>query len=158
MRSFPRFPPILIIYRDILADDGSAVDAAIAALLCEGITNPQSMGIGGGFLMSIYDAATQKVDVLNAREVAPLAAYPEMFSKLPKTTDNKDIAIGGLSVAVPGELMGYWEAHKRYGKISWYDLFRPAIDLAATGQRVTPYTADMIKKIQEDISKSTSMK
>lgn len=143
---------------DILADDGSAVDAAIAALLCEGITNPQSMGIGGGFLMSIYDAATQKVDVLNAREVAPLAAYPEMFSKLPKTTDNKDIAIGGLSVAVPGELMGYWEAHKRYGKISWYDLFRPAIDLAATGQRVTPYTADMIKKIQEDISKSTSMK
>jgi gamma-glutamyltranspeptidase/glutathione hydrolase/leukotriene-C4 hydrolase len=39
--------------RDILALGGTAVDAAIATLFCNGVANPQSMGIGGGFLMTV---------------------------------------------------------------------------------------------------------
>jgi len=42
------------------------------------------MGIGGGFLMSIYNASTKKVMTINARETAPAAATPEMFVKDPK--------------------------------------------------------------------------
>lgn len=43
------------IGRDILIRGGNAVDASIASLFCLGITNPQSSGIGGGFIMTLYN-------------------------------------------------------------------------------------------------------
>lgn len=63
----------------MLKDGGSVADAAIAALLCEGITCPQSTGLGGGFVMTIYHKETNKVETLIARDVAPLAATEDMY-------------------------------------------------------------------------------
>ena len=34
--------------------NGTAVDAALATLFCNGVVHSQSMGIGGGFIMTIY--------------------------------------------------------------------------------------------------------
>jgi gamma-glutamyltranspeptidase/glutathione hydrolase/leukotriene-C4 hydrolase len=68
------------IFRDILLKNGSAVEAAIAALFCEGVVCVQSMGLGGGFLMTIYKRGTGEVRTLNAREVAPKAANKTMFN------------------------------------------------------------------------------
>ena len=41
--------------RDILKENGSSVDAAIAALFCLGVHDVHSAGIGGGLFMLIYD-------------------------------------------------------------------------------------------------------
>jgi len=39
----------------------------------------QSMGLGGGFFMTIWDAKNKKADYLDARETAPEAATKDMF-------------------------------------------------------------------------------
>lgn len=61
------------IGRDILNKTGStAVDAAIASLLCVGIVNMHSTGIGGGGVMVHYKNSTKRVTVIDFRETAPM--------------------------------------------------------------------------------------
>ncbi|CAM1323622.1 Uncharacterised protein r2_g3218 [Pycnogonum litorale] len=118
--------------RYILEDKrGSAVDAAVAVGLCQGVGMPESMGLGGGHLAVIYDRARGLVEAIDARERAPQGATEDMFTG----RYNKSL-FTGLSTGVPGELLGYWEMHRKYGKLSWSELFDGAIEKAKYGFRV----------------------
>ncbi len=44
------------------------MDAAIAAMLCDGLFNAHSMGIGGGHFLTYYSKETGRADHLNARQ------------------------------------------------------------------------------------------
>ena len=64
----------------ILEAGGSAVDAAISSLLCVGVINLQSTGVGGGGFMTVYNANDTSYTVIDYREVAPLLATKDMFN------------------------------------------------------------------------------
>ena len=64
---------------DILRKGGSAVDAAIASLLCVGVVNLQSTGIGGGGFLVYYNATSQNATVIDHREKAPAKANSSMY-------------------------------------------------------------------------------
>ncbi|XP_039753705.1 glutathione hydrolase 1 proenzyme-like isoform X3 [Pararge aegeria] len=121
-------PPCSEIGRRILSVNGSAVDATIAAMFCNGLHNQQSMGLGGGFFMTVYIKEEEKAYTVNARDKAPAAASKDMFN------GNFDRASKGpLSVGVPGELRGMWAAHKRWGKLPWESLVKPTLEFCKYG-------------------------
>lgn len=124
-------PNCSIVGRDILKAKGSAVDAAIATMLCESVYSPQSCGLGGGFFMLVYTKSDNTVSVIDARETAPANAKPELYEKPDSSL------YGGLAVAVPGELKGYELAHNQHGRLNWSDLFQPAIKYCREGVTIS---------------------
>ena len=117
-----------------MLEGGTAVDGAIAGMICNGVYNSQSMGLGGGFMMTIYDKNTHTVHTLDARETAPAGASQDMFRGDPKAAQH-----GPLSVAVPGEIAGYWAAKERFGNtsISWARLVAPTVKMCREGITVS---------------------
>ncbi|XP_078585959.1 glutathione hydrolase 1 proenzyme-like [Branchiostoma floridae x Branchiostoma japonicum] len=129
---------------DILKNEGSAVDAAIATVLCQGVVNPQVSGIGGGGFM-VVRLRDKSASVIDFRETAPSAATRDMFhNKL------SQVNVDGLSVAVPSQLRGLELAHQKYGKLPWSQVISPVVELARNGFAVTEELADALSSIGID--------
>ena len=135
---------------DVLQAGGNAFDAAAAVGYTLGVVEPYFSGIGGGGFMTLYNAETKKVTVIDFRETAPAAATADMFldeSGEPKnyTPEGADATAtapasqyGGTSVAVPGEVAGLEYLLENYGSgIDRNQIFQDAIDLANDGYLVT---------------------
>ncbi|KAI4897913.1 hypothetical protein NFI96_023118, partial [Prochilodus magdalenae] len=131
----------LCAFRDILKEGGSAVDAAIAALLCTSLVNPQSMGLGGGAIFTIMDKSG-KVKVISSRETVPKNFRQDLLQQCPK---NLQPSPGPEWIGVPGELRGYARAHQLYGKLPWARLFEPTIKLAQDGFPMPQYLAKILQ-------------
>ncbi|XP_037970806.2 glutathione hydrolase 1 proenzyme isoform X2 [Plutella xylostella] len=125
------------IGRSILSKNGSAVDAAIGALFCNGLLNQQSMGIGGGHFMMVYIKDEGRAYSVVAREKAPAAATQDMFNG-----DYNKGSKGPLAVAVPGEVAGMWLAHQRWGVLPWAELLAPTLDICEKGFVMSKVTYD----------------
>ncbi|XP_043236998.1 scoloptoxin SSD14-like isoform X1 [Amphibalanus amphitrite] len=124
----------------ILRRNGTAVDAAVAALVCVGVINTQSAGIGGGFIMTLYDRRQREAAALLARETAPAAATRDMF-----VDDPSQSQYGWKSAGVPGEVAGYWAAHQKHGRLPWAELFEPTIKLCREGYHVNGHQASYLR-------------
>lgn len=127
----------------LIGAHGSAVDAAVATILCVGVMNSHSNGIGGGHFMTIYEyprnSKVRNTTTILARERAPIAATERMYVNL---TDGS--TVGGLAVGVPGEIKGLHEAWLRYGRVDWADLIRPTISMCRDGHIVNPALAQAL--------------
>lgn len=68
--------------------------------------------------------------------------------------------IGGLAIAVPGQIRGLWEAKQKYGnpQVSWESLIQPSINLCLEGIPVSLDTAQSLKSKRYWILQDPGMK
>lgn len=125
--------------RNILAQGGSAIDAAIATQMVLNLVEPQSSGIGGGAFLLYWDAQQKKLFTYDGRETAPAAASETRFLDADGKPRKWSSVVGtGLSVGVPGALAMLEQAHKAHGTLAWQGLFYDAIKLSREGFGVSP--------------------
>ena len=131
---------------EMLNKGGSATDAAIATMLVLNVVEPQNSGIGGGLFWMRHGAKDGTIESIDGREKAPAAADLNWFLDADgKPRPPAQIYVGALSAGVPGALAAMAEAHKRWGKLPWAELFQPAIKLARDGFVVTPRLENGLK-------------
>jgi gamma-glutamyltranspeptidase/glutathione hydrolase len=123
---------------EILKLGGSAVDAAIAANAALGLMEPTGSGIGGDLFAIVWDAETEKLYGLNASGRSPASLDLDVFVK----AGLKRIpARGPLPVTVPGCVDGWFELHRRFGRIPMEQILAPAIAYAREGFPVSELIA-----------------
>jgi len=115
---------------DTLKRGGSAVDAAIAVNAALGLMEPMSCGIGGDLFAIVWDAKTARLYGLNGSGRAPgtLTAdkvSPDADGTVPESTP--------YSWTVPGAVDGWFELHRRFGRLPIADLLAPSIAAARDG-------------------------
>jgi gamma-glutamyltranspeptidase / glutathione hydrolase len=123
---------------NVLKRGGNAVDAAVAAAAMLGVVEPYSCGIGGGGFLVLYRASDGRVITIDSRETAPAAFRPDSFID-PATGQPisfNEAVTSGLGVGVPGTLLAWDNAVRRYGTMRLSRLLAPAIARAASGFRV----------------------
>lgn len=144
-------PAAASVGREVLAEGGSAVDAAIATALAGCVVHATSCGIGGGGFLVVYDAATGKGSALDFRETAPKASSEALYVEDGKFVRERSRR-GPLAVGVPGEIAGLFEAHRRFGRLSWKRLVEPAAKLASEGFEVTPHMGKQLASRREALA------
>jgi gamma-glutamyltranspeptidase/glutathione hydrolase len=123
---------------DILKVGGNAIDAAIAANAMQGLTEPASCGIGGDLFAIVWDAQSKKLHGLNASGRSPKSLTLEHFRKLKL----KQIPTHGpLPVSVPGCVDGWFELHKKFGRLPMKQILQPAINYGEKGFPLTEIIA-----------------
>ncbi|MFZ3302251.1 MAG: gamma-glutamyltransferase family protein [Mycobacterium sp.] len=118
----------------MLADGGSAVDAAIATAIALTVVEPVSNGIGSDAFAIVWDG--RQLHGLNASGRSPAAWTPEYFG-----VDGVP-ALGWNSVTVPGAVSAWVELHAKFGKLPFERLFEPAISYGRKGFLVSPTIAE----------------
>ena len=118
--------------RDVLADGGNAVDAAIATGFALAVTYPVAGNIGGGGFMVIR-LPDGRATTIDFREMAPAAATPTMFTDSAGNYSSRIHHDSHVAVGVPGTVAGFELAHRKYGHAKWSRLVDPAVHLAGDG-------------------------
>jgi gamma-glutamyltranspeptidase/glutathione hydrolase len=121
---------------EVLRAGGNAVDACVAAAAVSWICESPLTGPGGGGFLLVHhvgEARTQLLDFFVAvpqREASP----SDLIELVVDFGDSQQVFYTGpMSVAVPGTVLGLWEAATRWGSMSWPDLLAPAVRLAREG-------------------------
>jgi gamma-glutamyltranspeptidase/glutathione hydrolase len=123
---------------EILADGGSAADAAVAAALASCVAETVMTGLLGGGHAIYFDAASGHARNLDFFCAIPGLGAPPRESelvhlKVPFGVEVVHYAIGPASCAVPGVPAGLHALWESQGRLPWARLVEPALRLAREG-------------------------
>ncbi|MCL1126371.1 gamma-glutamyltransferase [Shewanella surugensis] len=138
---------------DILKQGGNAVDAAVAVAFSLAVTLPRAGNLGGGGFMLVHLAKENKNIAIDYREMAPAQTHRDIFLDENGDPDAKLSRDHGLSVGVPGTVMGMELALTQYGSMSMAQVTRPAINMALNGIIMTPDLAHSLTSAKKRLGR-----
>jgi gamma-glutamyltranspeptidase/glutathione hydrolase len=136
---------------DVLRDGGNAIDAAVCMAFVLAVTHPEAGNLGGGSLVVVR--TPQEAFALDAREVAPRGARPELYLDAKGKPRPGATLVGPLAAGVPGTVAGLMLLHERAGRLPRERLLAPAIELAEEGFRVDDGLHASLARHRELLSK-----
>jgi gamma-glutamyltranspeptidase/glutathione hydrolase len=130
--------------RDVLAEGGNVVDAAIAASAVLCVVLPHAVALGGDLFALIRSGRDGRVISVNATGGTPAGADIATF----RARGHRHVPlIGPLSVQPPGLVAGWQTLHDRWGGQRLPRLLAPAIELAGqgfpAGERLARFCAEL---------------
>lgn len=135
---------------DILREGGNAFDAIIACGFASAVCEPMLSSLGGGGFLLTHDSHNNarlfdffsnhsglSYEKLTGRKIDP------QFMPITVNFPGSDQVFqsGIASVAVPGCLRGYFNAHQALGKLPIKTVMQPAIELAKNGIVLSEFQA-----------------
>ncbi|MFQ5876229.1 MAG: gamma-glutamyltransferase [Acidobacteriota bacterium] len=118
---------------DTLKRGGSAVDAAIAVNAALGFLEPVACGIGGDLFAIVWDAKSARLHGLNASGRAPARLSAD---QVPAEPDGTIPLHSPYAWSVPGAVDGWFELHRRFGRLPMSEVLGPAIRACVEGEPV----------------------
>jgi gamma-glutamyltranspeptidase / glutathione hydrolase len=133
----------------VLADGGSAADAAVAACLASCVAETVMTGLLGGGHAIYFDAPSGGVRNLDCFVAVPGLGGARRDAELleleiPFGTELVHYAVGIASCGVPGLPAGLAALHEEHGRLPWLRLVEPALRLAREGVDFPPAHASCL--------------
>jgi len=128
----------------MLEQGGNAVDAAVAAAAALTVVEPTANGIGGDAFALVWSGGT--IHGLNAGGPAPLGLSPAGLAERGITEMPH---FGWVPVTVPGIPAAWSALSKRFGRLPFAELMKPAVELAAEGYAVSSHISLSWKQAYE---------
>jgi gamma-glutamyltranspeptidase / glutathione hydrolase len=137
---------------EILAEGGSAADAAVAASLASCVAETVMTGLLGGGHAVYFDASTGRTATLDCFVAVPGLGRERRDAQLlelqvPFGAELVHYAVGIASCGVPGLPAGLDALWRTHGRLSWPRLVEPALRLAASGVRMEPAHAACLEML-----------
>src|SRR5438045_4671684 len=136
----------------ILAEGGTAADAAVAACLASCVAETVMTGLLGGGHGIYFDAASGRTRNLDCFVAVPgLGAEPRepelICLEVPFGAELVHYAVGPASCAVPGLPAGLGALWREHGRLDWPRLVEPALRLARDGVEFPPAHAACLEML-----------
>lgn len=130
---------------EILADGGTAADAAVAACLASCVAETVMTGLLGGGHGIYFDATAGDTRLLDCFVTVPSGEGAQMEELQVRFGEELvHYAVGASSCAVPGVPAGLDTLWRAYGRLPWSRLVEPALRLARTGVAMPPAHASCL--------------